>query len=261
MQLGERNWTEVSGLTHKVAVVPLGSLEQHGHHLPLLTDAMIGAEIARRAEAELGDEAVFLPMLWIGSSDHHLAFPGTVSLNAQTYTKVLIDLVESLLGAGFRRIFLLNAHAGNTVPAQSALLDVQMRRRREYPDLWLSFASWFEIAAAQVAAIDGLTQDRISHACEWETSAIERIRPELVRKEAAHGANYPFDSAFYVPDYSAASRVSVARTMDQNSSTGAYGHPERATPEKGEAIFAAATKEVVAFVREFARWPDVLEPS
>jgi len=55
-------------LTGKVVVLPLGSLEQHGHHLPLLTDSMIGGEIARRAEAELGDEALFLPTLWVGAS-------------------------------------------------------------------------------------------------------------------------------------------------------------------------------------------------
>lgn len=59
MQLGEQIWTDVDDLAHKVVVLPLGSLEQHGHHLPMLTDSMIGAEVARRAEAGLGDEALF----------------------------------------------------------------------------------------------------------------------------------------------------------------------------------------------------------
>jgi creatinine amidohydrolase len=75
MQLGERNWLEAKALTNRVVVLPLGSHEQHGHHLPLLTDTVIGTEIARRAEAELGDEALFLPTLWVGASDHHRAFP------------------------------------------------------------------------------------------------------------------------------------------------------------------------------------------
>ena len=83
MQLGERNWTEVQPLTDRVVVATLGSLEQHGHHLPLLTDTMIGTEIARRAEAELGEEALFLPPLWIGASDHHRAFSGTVTRPAK----------------------------------------------------------------------------------------------------------------------------------------------------------------------------------
>src|SRR5580698_9510590 len=107
---GERKWTEIEEIAQKVVVLPLGSLEQHGHHLPLLTDSMIGGEIARRAEAELGDEALFLPTLWVGASDHHRAFPGTVSVSNPIYVRLLVDLLESLIGAGFRRIFLLNAH-------------------------------------------------------------------------------------------------------------------------------------------------------
>jgi creatinine amidohydrolase/Fe(II)-dependent formamide hydrolase-like protein len=85
---------------------------------------------------------------------------------------------------------------------------------------------------------------------------ILRLRPELVRPETDRtGANIAFDSAFYCPDFSRPSRVDVARTFDQLSRTGAFGHPELATPEKGEALLAAATREVVAFVREFAAWP------
>ncbi len=84
-----------------------------------------------------------------------------------------------------------------------------------------------------------------------------RLRPELVKQEAATGANIPFESAFYVPDFSAPSRVDVSRAFDQLSKTGAFGHPETASVEKGEALFAAAVQEVVAFVREFAQWPSL----
>src|SRR3978361_367235 len=109
MQLGDRGWTDIQQLVDRVVVVPLGSLEQHGHHLPLFTDSLIGTEVARRAEAELGDEALFLPMLWIGASYHHRTFPGTVSISNDVYTRVLVDMLESLISTGFRRIFLLTA--------------------------------------------------------------------------------------------------------------------------------------------------------
>lgn len=260
MQLGERNWTEVPDLAQKVVVAPIGSLEQHGHHLPMLTDSMIGAEIARRAEAELGDEAVFLPMLWVGASDHHRAFPGTVSLTAEVYVRVLIDMVESLIGAGFRRIFLLNSHAGNVTPGHTALYDVQLRHRKDKPDLFLAFTSWFQIAGAQAAALEGIKQPSILHACEWETSMILRTHPNLVQKEAIRGARFSYPSAFFCPDHSAPSRVSVVRTIEQDTKTGAFGYPELATTEKGEALYAAATREVVAFIREFATWPPI-EPA
>lgn len=258
MHLGEKSWLEAKNLIHKVVVVPLASLEQHGHHLPLLTDTFIGTEIARQAELALGDEAVFLPTLWVGASDHHRAFPGTVSISNDVYVKVLIDILESLIGSGFRKIFLLNAHGGNITPGRMAMYDVNVRHR-DKPELLIAFSSWFTIAADQVAALTNVEQNMVTHACELETSMIMQIRPELVRLEVAAGSNIPFESAFYCPDSSRSSRVDVPRTFDQVTITGALGHPEISTAAKGEALFQAAVTEVVSFVREFASWP-AIEP-
>jgi creatinine amidohydrolase/Fe(II)-dependent formamide hydrolase-like protein len=90
-----------------------------------------------------------------------------------------------------------------------------------------------------------------------ETSMILRLCPELVDMESANGTNLDFDSAFYVPDFSAPSRVDIARTFDQLSITGAFGHPELASVDKGEALFKAAANEVVKFVSEFGRWEEI----
>ena len=253
MYYGERIWTQTDELAGRIVVVPLGSLEQHGHHLPMLTDSMIGAEIVRRAEAELGDTALFTPMLWVGASDHHLGFPGTISLSNDLYVSVLVDILESLISAGHRKILLLNAHGGNIVPGRMAMYDVQLRHL-EKKDLWISLATWFTIAAEQIAALEELDQKAVTHACELETSMILHLRPELVDLQAARGTTIPFASAFYVPDFGAPSRVDVARSFDQLSVTGAFGHPESATPAKGELLFDTAVREVVAFVREFATW-------
>ena len=155
MKYGDLRWPEVSGLTHRVVVLPLGSLEQHGHHLPLLTDSMICSEIVQRAEAQLEDVALFLPLVWMGASEHHTRFPGTVSVRHETYIALLDDLLESVIRSGFKRILLLNAHGGNALPGQSALYRVQMRHRDER-DLWLVFATWFELAAGQIRAVPGL---------------------------------------------------------------------------------------------------------
>jgi creatinine amidohydrolase len=252
MLYGEHNWTQTSDLATKVAVLPIGSMEQHGHHLPLLTDTMIGAEIARRAQAELEDVALFLPMLWVGASDHHLHFPGTVSLHNDTYQQMLVDILESLIGNGFRRIVLLNSHGGNAAPGSAALYEIQMRRREE-KDLWLVLATWFALAAPQIAAIDALEQKRVSHACELETSMILYLRPELVRLENARGATRPSSSEF-------SGRVTVRRPFEHTSITGALGHPELATPEKGEELFAVAVEQVVACIRDIATW-QTAEPS
>lgn len=261
MQLGELNWPSVPAQNGKVVVVPIGSLEQHGHHLPLLTDTMIGGEIARRVEAEVGEVALFLPVLWIGASDHHRAMPGTVSLSAETYVHVLKELIDSLIGGGFRRILLLNSHAGNIVPGQLAISDKQIQYRHQFPDLYLALASWFEILTPEnLASLDPPSvQTRISHACEWETSAIQTIRPELVGDDRP-STRRKFESAFWCPDFRKGSRVSVARTLEQSSPNGALGYPELASPEKGDALLALAAREIAAFIREFATWPAPLGP-
>ena len=253
MQFGERTWKEIEGLTDRVVVLPLASCEQHGHHLPLLTDTMICREIISRAEAELDDIALFLPTLWVGASNHHRAFPGTVSLSNDVYKQVLMDLLESLIGSGFRRIFLLSAHGGNHTPGCSAVYDIQLRHR-DKSDLWIAFGEWMTIAGKQLADLEDVEQNKVIHACEMETSMILRLRPKLVKMEAARGAQIPFESAFYCPDFSRPSRVIVPRSFEQLSETGAFARPETATAEKGESLFDVAVREIVAFVREFAGW-------
>ncbi|MBN1248677.1 MAG: creatininase family protein [Anaerolineae bacterium] len=258
MDYGTFRWPQIAEMTDKVVVLPLGSLEQHGHHLPLLTDSLICSEVVTRAQAKLGELALFLPLVWTGASEHHTRFPGTVTVSHETYIAMLDDIMESLIGHGFRRILLLNAHGGNALPGKSALYRVQMRHR-DRRDVWLVFATWYELAAAQIAAVPGLEQDHVTHACELETSMILRLRPELVDLEAARGAIVPFDSAFYAPDSRRASRVTVTRPFDHISVTGGYGHPELATAEKGEALFTAVVDEVVALVQEVADW-ETLQP-
>jgi creatinine amidohydrolase len=264
MLLGEKTWKEAAGLTDKIVVVPIGSQEQHGHHLPLLTDSMIGGEIVRRVQSQLDGEAVFLPMLWLGCSPHHLEFAGTVSVSSDTYIRVIEDVIESLIRGGFRRILFFNSHAGNMTPVSVAISNVQLRHASNLPDLWLLSASWFVLAAQAIAKIPGLTQSKISHACEWETSQILDVRPDLVKEERPT-ARFPFEvngepSQFFSADYSAAGRVEVARRIDQNSPTGAFGWPELASTEKGEALFEAATNEFVALIREFSAWPSEVTP-
>lgn len=264
MQLGEKNWKEAAQHTDKIVVVPLGSHEQHGHHLPLLTDSLIGSEIVRRASQELDAEVLFLPMLWLGHSPHHLEFSGTVSVSSGTYIRMIEDVAESLIRGGFRRLLFFNAHAGNMTPASIALGNVQLRHATSHPDLWLVFASWFTLAAEAIARAGAFRQRKISHACEWETSQILASHPQLVgeEREAARfslmASGEP--SRYFYADYSESGRVEVARRIDQNSSSGAFGWPELATIEKGELLYKIAADELVSFLREFAQWPEKITP-
>ena len=164
-------------------------------------------------------------------------------------------MVESLIGSGFRRILLVNSHGGNITPGNMALYNV-MHRHRDRIDLWLVLSTWFVVAAPQIAEIDLLEQKHVTHASELESSMILRLRPELVKMDVAQGTNIPFESAFYSPDSSGTSRVNVARMFEHVTQIGALGHPEIATTEKGEALFATAVAEVVALIRDVASWSD-----
>ncbi|MEO6906754.1 MAG: creatininase family protein [Abditibacteriaceae bacterium] len=264
MKLGEQNWKDASGMADKIVIVPTGAHEQHGHHLPLLTDAMIGEEIIKRAEKELEQSALILPMLWLGHSPHHLQFPGTVSVSASTYIHIIEDITDSLIQGGFRRILFFNSHAGNMTPTSVALGNLQIKYAQTHPDAWLLSTSWFSLAADAIKASGKFKQSKISHACEWETSQILAAHPELVKNErpAVHslmeinGA----PSRFFTADYSKADSVGVARTIDQCSTTGAFGWPNDASVEKGNLLFDLAAQELISLVNEFVQWPEHFIP-
>jgi creatinine amidohydrolase len=253
MKFGEKTHVEIKHLHERVVVLPLGSLEQHGHHLPMLTDSLFAQAIADHAEAELGEAALFLPALWLGASDHHRTFAGTVSLSNGVYQRVLEEVLESLIDGGARRIFLLNAHGGNINPARVALTEVQLRHCKE-PELYIAFSSWWTLLGEQLQTVPESQQRGVLHACEIETSLMLYLRPELVKPAPYEAANPQFASVFYHP-VGFANRVDVVRTFDQLSESGAVGLPQAATIGKGEVLLKMAVEQVVAFVQEFAHWP------
>jgi creatinine amidohydrolase len=128
MQLAELTWPAVQALHKDTPVVfPIAALEQHGHHLPLFTDSMLLGEIVRRATGKMGDRVLFAPLTWLGNSDHHLDFPGTLSAPPRAYLDVLNGLLENFIQHGFRRLVFINGHGGNDVPGKQAVFEVRQR--------------------------------------------------------------------------------------------------------------------------------------
>ncbi len=126
-------------LGRAVAILPVAAVEQHGTHLPLGTDAIIADAMVAHAIAKLPDgfEAVFLPVLRVGASDEHLAFPGTLSLGWRTATETIVRLGEGVANAGFRRLAIVSSHGGNTQAVEAAALDLRQRH-----GLSCASASW-----------------------------------------------------------------------------------------------------------------------
>ena len=244
MQLGDLTWPAVRELPRKTPVViPIAALEQHGHHLPLLTDSMLLGEVVRRTAERLQQEVLFTPLMWLGNSEHHLDFAGTLTAAPRTYLNLLSDLVENLIHHGFERIVLLNGHGGNTVPSQQALFEVRQRHRQR-KNLLLLAATYWTLPGNQPRP-SGLAQTDMGHACEWETSMILRIAPHLVRS---------IDDLEPVPQIAPFEPAHRAWVTQDRTEPGHIGDPRQATAEKGERLlqyFAAAT---VAMLQRVIAW-------
>ena len=253
MILGNNCWIDIEKADkNHVVVVPLGSLEQHGHHLPLLTDTYLVTAVADRVEIELGDQIYMLPTLWLGSSDHHLDHPGTVSVSSALYTNMIKNIVRSIAKAGFRRVYFLNGHGGNIVPGTQAINELVIESK-VYDDMWLALGSYWTVAAPEMSAeLHGMASKQLSHACEYETSMMLSIQGELVSKERVTASPPLVDTLYYHSEHGG--RVNVAKRLTTSAPTGAMGNPEVATAEKGESLLNAIAGEVVEFIRNFSTW-------
>ena len=249
MNLSEMTWPAVAALDKRTPVViPVAALEQHGHHLPVFTDSMLLGEIIRRMSLSLGDRALFAPLMWLGNSDHHLDFAGTLSAPPRTYLDLLSGLVENFLMHGFKRIVFLNGHGGNDVPGKQAIFELRQRHRSR-ADLLLLFGTYWHLAEQAWESVPGTSQRHMGHACEWETSMILRIAPQLVVPPLDRLPPVPFGNAFE-PGFRG--WITKDRTVP-----GHIGSPHLATAEKGEALFTAFTTGALELMERVIRWDGV----
>src|SRR4051794_17569906 len=245
MQLTDLNWPAIAALAKDTPVVfPVAALEQHGRHLPVFPDSLLLGEIIRRAAETVSNRVLFAPLQWLGNSDHHLEFPGTLSASPRTYIDLLNGLLENFIKHGFRRLMIINGHGGNDVPGRQAIFETR-QRHRERTDLLLLFATYWQLGAEPWETEPGLQQRQMGHACEWETSMILRLAPKLVGPIAGIKAVDPGNA--FEPGF----RGWITK---DRTSEGHLGNPSCATAEKGEALFRAFSDDVVAMLERVVRW-------
>ncbi|MEZ6132872.1 MAG: creatininase family protein [Planctomycetaceae bacterium] len=246
MNLIDMTWPAVNELSRDVPVVfPIAALEQHGRHMPLFTDSLLLGEIIRRVQQmPVAKRLLFAPLQWFGNSHHHLDMPGTLSASPRVYLDLLIDLAENFLHHGFRRIVFINGHGGNTTPSQQALFELRQKYRTRNDLLLLSLTYWD--SASPSDSVSGLTQQQMGHACEWETSMMLAIRPELVVGNPADVQEVPFGTGG-APGYR-------GWTMADRSEPGHIGTPSDASAEKGQALLGVFADGVAGFLDRAASW-------
>ena len=243
IRMEEMTWPDVraaieGGFT--TVVVGVGSTEQHGPHLPTMTDTRIGDEIAHRVALRLGN-ALQARTIPIGVSEHHLAFGATVSIKQSTLKAILLDYVDSLSRDGFTRIVLLPSHGGNFATVQ-AVIDESAGSHpgvvvTGYAEL-LPFSELLEQASARFRISAGAAG---AHAGENETSMMLALEPDLVRRDR-------FAAGYVGPLGAEQVKIIFERGMTALTANGVLGDPAEASADKGAAYLDALADFLVAKV-------------
>jgi creatinine amidohydrolase len=245
MRFAEMTAPEIRELSREGTLIlaPIAACEQHSRHLPVFTDSILVGAVADGIEKAMPQRVVLLPVLWMGASDHHLPFGGTLTATLSTYEMMLMELLIPLLRDGFRRVMLLNGHGGNIDPLRVAL----RRLDAMFPRAVLTGAAYWEIAEAEISALCAGPRKVMGHACEIETSMILHLRPDLVRR----------DLILDDPDMSPAGLKGLfwARDFGRRTHHGAVGHPEYADPDRGRKMLDAIVKKVAAVVEQTLELP------
>lgn len=155
-------------------ILPLGSIEQHGSHLPLSTDTATSSKVVEEAERRSPDTMIILPAQWVGHADEHMAFPGTLSISQTTLTSYLEDILKSLEHSGFSTLVIVNSHGGNDI-----LLDKLVKSWNSSIKL-LIYDVWSKEADNSGIKLFGGSDN---HAGDTESSVMATIRPDLVKDQ------------------------------------------------------------------------------
>ena len=231
-----------------VVIVPVGSTEQHGPHLPTQVDSLLVREIAIRAArmASSATPIVVTPTVWSGLAEHHMSLGGTISLDFGTFLSLLRCVCRSLVRQGFRRILLLNGHGGNI-----AALTVVVNELAVELNIPLATTSYWPLASESFARILE-RQKTVRHACEAETSMLLAVAPDLVDMAKAAGAVGPTNRE--LAEVVGTDAVHRWRSFKARTSHGAIGDPRTASAEKGERLLSAAADAVSMVVTNLDFW-------
>jgi creatinine amidohydrolase len=253
--LAELSWPEIKDAVRQGAAVilPVGSTEQHGPHLPLMVDFALADAIAREAAAEMAAElpVVVAPVLPFGCAHYHMDFAGTIDLPTDVFCATLEAVVGSLVHHGFGRIMVLNGHGGNHGPAGVAVRNIHAKS-----GVAIALSSYWQLASEEIGAIRQSGPGGVSHACELETSLMLHYFPHLVRRE--HFARHipDIDRHWHAVDMFDGERVSIMESMRAYAPTGVLGDPTLASARKGAQFRAAIVQSLKRFLTRWSRTPD-----
>jgi len=231
-----------------VLVIPIGSHEQHGHHLPTATDTILVNEVAHLGATRIGNEVPILltPPIWAGYSPHHLPFGGTVTVSAQTMTSLVTDIASSALENGFDALLLVNGHGGNKSIVDTLVSEIGT----DHPDVNVHGVTYFTLASSFIDEIRESETGGMGHGGELETSLMLHLRPELVEQEKIESTRREQSFTHGSADMFDTGPLTTYGSFDEYSDSGAIGDSTVASAEKGEEIFKRLGDEMATILKE-----------
>jgi len=241
-------WQEMNAAiaAQKVVVLPTGSTEQHGPHLPLDVDAFLVESVCLELGRRAPDRVLVLPPVSFGLNRHHIDFPGTIHIEPEVFIAFCLNITKSVAYHGFQKILIVNGHGSNT-----PLVDLVARKTVLTTESLCAAVNYYSLG---VEAFDRVKQTPVmAHADEFETSLYLYLAPERVRMERAVAGNDVMGR--YMSSDSTSPFVRFNDYWSRWTETGVHGDPTAATPEKGQVIWEAVLSRLVELVDEFRAWP------
>ena len=229
----ELNTADLLAAGFDKVILPIGSCESHGDHLPFGIDAMIAHDLALAVAARV-ERAMVLPPIWYGMSHHYRHRPMCVSVTNDTNIAVYRDVLDSVIHWGFRKILVINGHDGNIAGIEVAAQDTKIK----HPDVGLAvLGAWWKAGLAMLPKETWRHYDGYGHGGEAETSVAMAVVPELVDPSRARGMVDDKDP-----------HVTEMWNYQELTAYGATGLATAATREKGLAFKQALVDHLVAFI-------------
>jgi len=253
----ELTWPEMrEAIARQPAVLlPFGTIEDHGPHLPLNTDNVIVEAICLEAGRRAPEEILVMPLVAYGLDEHHMDFPGTVSVDMQTLLSYVSDVSLSAARHGFTHVLIVNGHGSNSSIAELAA-------RRVVLETGIICGAMSPNAAIDPALAEpALSQMRrsgpggVAHACEYETAMMLHLRPDLVQMDRALREIGQLTLEYFNWDHPQPSVLSWQDWWSRMSESGVCGDPTVATLDFGQALFETTVTNFVRFVHEFRTIP------
>lgn len=252
--MGLRYWDELSRGEiaqmrddRALVVMPVGSLEQHGAHLPIGTDTCLATRVCEEAAMMAGvGDVLLLRAFSVGFSPHHTNFAGTVTVRLQTLLALIGDLVRSVWSQGFGKILVVNGHGGNAAPIKALQTELAV------DGCWFGACSYWDLMQSDLPGILEGARKGVGHSCEFETSIMLYLDPDSVDMKKAVSDLRPAWNPDLSEDPLARAGAPFAPFFHSDSS-GVLGEAALATKEKGERLFRTAATKLARYMEAFYR--------